>query len=114
MSSSAISSRLPLIWSKSRTSSRHPSPSIPPTIIPPPPPPLTRTTFRLLPRLHLVILHMPIPILQRPIRTPQPSPQLVQKQPRILPPQKILQHLLRLPTASLDIHRLQNRHYILE
>lgn len=38
----------------------------------------------------------------------------MQKQPRILPPQKIFQHLLRLSPTPLHIHRLQNRHNILE
>ncbi len=38
----------------------------------------------------------------------------MQKQHRILPPQKIPQHLLRLSPTPLNIHRLQNRHNILE
>ncbi len=38
----------------------------------------------------------------------------MQKQSRILPPQEILQHLLRLPSTSLYIHRLQDGHYILQ
>lgn len=38
----------------------------------------------------------------------------MQEQPRILPPQKLLQHILRMPPTPLDIHRFQDRNDILQ
>lgn len=73
-----------------------------PTLLPLPPrvrrTSITTTTHRIL------ILNIPIPILERNIRTPQPSLQLMQEQPGIIPTQKIPQQFLRLPRTTLDIH----------
>ena len=60
------------------------------------------------------ILHRPIPVLQSRIRTPQPSPQLVQEQLRVVPPQEIRQHILRLPRAPHHIHRLEDSDDVFE
>lgn len=76
--------------------------SSPTTLLPLPPrvrrTSITTTTHRIL------ILNIPIPILKRNIRTPQPSLQLMQKQPGIIPAEKIPQQFLRLPRTTLDVH----------
>lgn len=38
----------------------------------------------------------------------------MQEEPRVLPPQELLQHVLGLPARALHIHRLQNRHDVLQ
>lgn len=73
--------------------------------IPPSPP---------LPPAWLRIPHLPIPNRQRPRRTPQPTPQLVPKQRRVLPPQKIPQHPRRLARAALDVDCLEDGDDVLE
>jgi len=57
---------------------------------------------------------MPIPIIQTRVGASQPRSELMQKQSSIFPPQEVLQHLFRLPSAALHIHGLQNRHNIFE
>ena len=60
------------------------------------------------------ILHVPVPVFQLGVRAPQPRAQLVQEQPRVVPSEELLQHLLGLPAAAFDVDRLEDCDDVLE
>ena len=62
----------------------------------------------------LPVLHVPVPVFQLGVRAPQPRAQLVQEQPRVVPSEELLQHLLGLPAAALGVDRLEDRDDVLE
>ena len=57
---------------------------------------------------------MSVPIFQLGVRAPQPRAQLVQEQPRVVPSDELLQHLLGLPAAAFGVDRLEDRDDVLE
>jgi len=57
---------------------------------------------------------VPVPVFKLGVRAPQPRAQLVQEQPRVVPSEELLQHLLGLPAAAFDVDRLEDRDDVLE
>jgi hypothetical protein len=57
---------------------------------------------------------VPVPVFQLGVRAPQPRAQLVQEQPRVVPSEELLQHLLGLPAAAFGVDRLEDRDDVLE
>ncbi|KAJ8063597.1 hypothetical protein OCU04_007466 [Sclerotinia nivalis] len=61
-----------------------------------------------------IILNDAVPCTQRPVRAPEPSLKLVQKESGVLATKKLLDYVLSLAGTAPNVHRLENGDGVLE